>query len=407
MTQMKKYLYQAMLLFLCACSLAGQHNREGIVLNHAESSPMFVQMADSELKRTPDPRLIDFRNKPKWEYTNGLVCSAFVKVYQETGEEKYLNYARYYLDSMIREDGTIKTYKQSDYNIDRVNSGKVLMEVYKIDSLPKYRMALEHLISQMTEHPKTSEGGFWHKKRYPYQMWLDGLYMGSPFLAQYAAEYDQPALFDVVALQVELIDQYTYDEEKGLYYHGWDESRQQQWADPETGLSPNFWGRAMGWFAMALVDVLDYLPADHPDRSQIIAVLDKMLAGVIQYQDDSGLWWQVVDQGGREGNYLETSCSSMFAYAILKAVQKGYIDEKYLENGNQAFEGVVANYIKTNEDGTVTLQNVCGVAGLGGDPYRDASYEYYVGEEIRDNDPKGVSPFIMASLLYHQMNASK
>ncbi|MCV9385398.1 glycoside hydrolase family 88/105 protein [Reichenbachiella ulvae] len=407
MTSIKNYSYQFLLLFLAACSLAGQHKQDGIEGEPKESAPLYIQMADSELKRTPDPRLLDFRSKPKWEYTNGLVCSAFVKVYEETGDESYLDYAKYYLDSMINEDGSIKTYKQSDYNIDRVNSGKVLMEVYKLDPQPKYQKAIELLRAQMKDHPRTSEGGFWHKKRYPYQMWLDGLYMGSPFLAQYAAEFNEPALYDEVAHQIYLIDKYAYDSTKKLYYHGWDESREQKWSDPETGVSPNFWGRAMGWFAMALVDVLDYMPQDHPKRDEVIAILDKLVVGLMDYQDESGLWWQVLDEGGREGNYLETSCTSMFAYSILKGVQKGYLDEKNLINGMKAYEGMVDQFIKENEDGTITLQNVCGVAGLGGDPYRDASYEYYVGEEIRDNDPKGVGPFIMASLIYNDLKSSQ
>lgn len=397
----KTYIYILSVL-LAACTTTGKEKQETVT--ESNEAPMSVRMADSEMQRNPDPRLLDFREKPKWEYTNGLVCSAMVQVYESTGKEKYLDYAKYFLDSMINEDGSIKTYKKRDFNIDRINPGKVLMEVYKLDQKPKYLKAIDTLRDQMNGHPRTSEGGFWHKKRYPYQMWLDGLYMGSPFLAQYGAEFDEPALFDEVIHQITLVDKYTYDQDKKLYYHGWDESREQKWSNPETGVSPHFWGRAMGWYAMALVDVLDYIPANHPRRYEVIDILNKLVEGLVTYQDASGLWWQVLDQGDREGNYLETSCTSMFAYALLKAVKYEYIDQAYLANAKKAYEGMLNGYVIENADGTVSLTKVCGVAGLGGDPYRDASFEYYVGEEIRDNDPKGIGPFIMAALLYENLN---
>lgn len=372
-------------------------------------APLYVSMANSELLRNPDPRLIDFREKPKWEYTNGLMCTAFLKVWQATGDDKYLDYVKFYADSMIHANGNIKTYKLRDYNIDRVNPGKFLMELYKIDPQPKYRYAIDTLREQMRHHPRTKEGGFWHKKRYTHQMWLDGLYMGSPFLAQYAAEYNEPALFDDVANQIYLIDKYTWNTEKNFFHHGWDESREQKWANPDTGRSPHCWGRAMGWFAMALVDVLDYFPAKHEKRNEILIVLRKMANSIVSYQDEaSGLWWQVIDQGAREGNYLEASCSSMFSYFLLKSIEKGYLPkEKYYPSAKRGYEGIVNQLVKENTDGSVSLTEVCGVAGLGGNPYRDASYEYYVNEIKRDNDPKGVGPLIMASLYFENLNLYK
>jgi unsaturated rhamnogalacturonyl hydrolase len=366
--------------------------------------PLYVQMADSEMKRNPDPRLLDFRDKPKWEYTNGLVCLAFMQVWEKTGDSAYYNYARSYADSMITVDGTILTYKKSDYNIDRVNPGKFLMVLYKYTGNAKYKMAIDTLRDQMRTHPRNADGGFWHKKIYPHQMWLDGLYMGSPFLAQYAAEFNEPKLFADVANQIVVMDKHAWDPEKGLYFHGWDESRQQQWSDPQTGRSPHAWGRAMGWYAMALVDVLDFFPTDHPARPEILDVHHKMADAIIAHQDTSGLWWQVLDQPGREGNYLEASASSMFTYFLLKSANKGYVDGKYLEAGKKGFKSITDQLIKKNEDGTISLTKVCGVAGLGGEPYRDGTFDYYVNEVIRDNDPKGVGPFIMAAILYEQMS---
>lgn len=370
--------------------------------NTASQTPFYVRMADSEMKRNPDLRLLDFREKPKWEYTNGLICSAFLKVWDKTNDSIYFNYVKSYADSMIMDDAKILTYKKTDYNIDRVNPGKFLMELYRSTGIQKYRMAIDTLRDQMRYHPRTSEGGFWHKKRYPHQMWLDGLYMGSPFLAQYAAEYNETELFDEVAKQVYLIDKYTWDQEKGFYFHGWDESREQRWSNPETGRSPHAWGRAMGWFAMALVDMLDYFPSDHPRRSDILNVHKKMGETIIKNQDTSGLWWQVLDRAGDEGNYLEGSVSSMFTYFLLKSVNKGYLEERFATAGQKGYEAIVEKLIKENSDGTISLTQICGVAGLGGDPYRDGSYEYYINEVIRDNDPKGVGPFILAALEYEK-----
>ena len=230
-------------------------------------------------------------------------------------------------------------------------------------------------------------------------MWLDGLYMGSPFLAQYAAEFNEPELFTDVANQFHLINKYTWDEEKQAFYHGWDESREQRWSNPETGLSQHFWGRAMGWLSMAAVDVLDFMPVDHPDRDKVLTVVNNLAVSIKKYQDpESGLWWQVIDQGGREGNYLESSASCMFVLFLTKAVKNGYLDESYLPIAKTGYKAILDRFIREEKDGTISLTDVCAVAGLGGDPYRDGTYEYYINEPKRDNDAKGVGPFIMASL---------
>jgi unsaturated rhamnogalacturonyl hydrolase len=284
-----------------------------------------------------------------------------------------------------------------------VNSGKFLFDLYENTKELRYLKAIGHLREQLKTQPRTSEGGFWHKQRYPNQMWLDGLYMGAPFLAQYAAKNNDVKIFDDVVNQFITIHKHTYNPEIGLNYHGWDESRQQKWADPVTGCSPNFWGRAIGWYSMALVDVLDFLPDNHPDRSKLIFILNQVAAGLKKYQDPkSGVWFQVPDQGNREGNYLEATASSMFTYALLKATRKGYIGKDYKPVAIKAYKGILNHFIKNNTDGTISLTKCCSVAGLGGTPYRDGSFEYYVKEPVRADDPKGVGPFILASLEYNK-----
>ncbi|GAB3198224.1 unsaturated rhamnogalacturonyl hydrolase [Pontibacter aydingkolensis] len=401
-----RYAFVAIALLAASCK-NGEPVATTSSVNQPTAKAWSVRMADSDIKRNPQGWMIDFKDKPKWDYTQGLFASAIERVYEKTGDQKYLNYIQAFADTMISENGTILTYRKSDYNIDRVNPGKFLMELYKETGDQKYKQAFENLRDQMRTHPRTTEGGFWHKKIYPHQMWLDGLYMASPFLAQYAMEYNEPAIFDDVANQIVLVDKYTWDAKKGLWRHGWDESKEQKWADPVTGQAPNVWGRAMGWYAMALVDVLDYFPKDHPRRAEILQITQKMANALVKYQDEkTGLWYQVVDQGGREGNYLEGSASSMFTYFLVKAAKNGHIDQKYLKVARKGYNGILTNLIKENTDGTISITQVCAVAGLGGTPYRDGTYEYYINEERRDNDPKAVAPFIMASLLFEELGTA-
>ena len=363
-----------------------------------------ARMADSVMKRTPDPVWLDAREKPRWEYTPGLVLKSVMHVAERTGDQRYWDYVLRYYDHFVRDDGTIEAYDKDEYNIDRINAGKPLFALYARTKNEKYRKALALLRQQMREHPRTKEGGFWHKKRYPWQMWLDGLYMGAPFLAQYAKTFNEPALFDDVVNQFVWMEKHARDEKTGLLYHGWDESRQQKWADPKTGLSPEFWGRAMGWYAMALVETLDYVPITHPRRGELVAILQRLAEAVTKVQDPkSGVWWQVLDKGGREGNYREASVSVMFTFSLLKATRHGYIDPKYRAVARRAWNGVLNEFIEVDKEGVVNIHHVCEVAGLGGDPekgekYRSGTYEYYITEKIRSNDPKAVGPFIFAAL---------
>lgn len=373
-------------------------------VNSIATPPWSIRMTESVMKRSPDPTNLENTDALKWEYTFGLVMKGIEKVWEKTGNSQYLAYVKTYYDSFITADGKIKQYKLEEYNIDRINPGKVLFGLYKQTGDEKYQKAIFLLRKQMETHPRTSEGGFWHKKIYPHQMWLDGIYMASPFLAQFALTFNEPALFDDVIKQIILMEKHARDEKTGLLYHGWDESRQQRWANPTTGLSPHFWGRAIGWYSMALVDVLDFIPLDHPGRPELLAILNRLVTAVTNYQDEqTGLWYQVMDQGNREGNYLEASVSTMLVYTLIKAAKHGYIDEKYIDVSRKGYEGIIKHLIKVDPDGEVHITNVCVVAGLGGKPYRDGSYEYYVNGKKKDDDLKAVGPFILASLEFESL----
>lgn len=363
--------------------------------------PYSVWMVDSEIKRNPEAWMLDFSKEPKWNYCHGLMLQAILQTGQKTNNQEYFDYPYSFADLMISEDGKIKTYKPEEYNIDRVNTGKILFPIYAKTKEERFAKAMTLLRNQMKTHPRTADGSFWHKKIYPHQVWLDGLYMAGPFLAQYGEVFDEPELFDEAALQIIDAHKYLYDAKTGLYYHGWDESRQQKWADPETGLSPNFWSRSIGWYMMAMVDVLDYLPEDHPKRAEIIEILQDVSAAVEKYRDPkTGMWYQVTNMGDREGNYLESSGSAMFIYTWVKGAQKGYLDKSYEKKGKKAYDQYIKRFLKKEADGTISIIDGCSVAGLGGEKvYRDGSFEYYISEPIRDNDPKAVGPFIMLSLL--------
>ncbi|WP_442846404.1 glycoside hydrolase family 88/105 protein [Leeuwenhoekiella sp. H156] len=393
------YIFSVFLFVLASCkeNTAHKPNQPPVVKSLADEK-WSVQMAQSIMERNPKAYQIDGRDTQKWDYVHGLVLKAFLDIHDTTNDTTYLKYVVEYADDLINEDGSIETYKLADYNIDMINAGKLLFAIYDSTKNEKYLKAAQLLKSQLEDHPRTTEGGFWHKKRYPSQMWLDGLYMGAPFYAEYTTAFEEGKNLDDVAKQFQLIQKYAVDPETKLLYHGWDESKEQRWANPETGVSPNFWSRSLGWYAMALVDVLDYFPEDHPKRLELIDYLQQLAEALVPFQDESGLWYQVTNMGEKEGNYLEASGSSMFAYAFAKGANKGYLDTKFKDVANKAFDGLTNELIVRNEDGTITLTQVCAVAGLGGDPYRDGSYEYYINERKQDNDPKGTGPFIMAAI---------
>jgi len=351
-----------------------------------------LRMVESALQRYT---LNDFQ----WHYEHGLLVMAIQKAGETTGEERYLNFVADWIDHFVQPDGTIRTYRVDEYNIDQINAGKLLYGAYERTGDQRYRIAIEHLREQMRTHPRNHADGFWHKKIYPYQMWLDGIYMAGPFLSEYALRFNEPETFDDVVHQIMLIEKYTRDEKTGLLYHAWDESKAQRWCDPETGQSKFFWGRGVGWYMMAIVDVLDHLPRDHAHRSDLIAILDQTAAAVVKVQDEAtGLWYQILDLPERQGNYLEASASAMFVYAFAKGVRQGHLGPAFLLPARRGYRGLLQNLIKIDLQGFLTLEKVCGGAGLGGEPYRDGSFEYYVNEKIIANDPKGVGPFILAAL---------
>ena len=366
-----------------------------------------IKMAESDMVRNPESWMIDFSKQPNWGYCQGLVCRAQEQVWLATGNTKFYTYFKEYADTMIDKKGMIQKYRLTDYNIDNINSGKILFSLYEKTGDERYNIAIQTLRDQMRTHPRTSEGGFWHKKRYPHQMWLDGLYMASPFLAQYAEVYKKDSLFDDVANQIKLVHKHLKDPETGLYRHGWDESREQQWSDAETGLSQHVWGRGMGWFAMAIIDVLEFFPEDHPERDSIIEIAKHMADMIKKYQEpNKGLWYQVVDLGTRKGNYLEATASTMFVYFLIKGINENVLNKSFLPIAQKGYDGILDHLIRENEDGTISITKCCAGAGLGGNPYRDGTYEYYINEHVRDDDPKAVGPFIMLALEFDHFEKS-
>lgn len=369
----------------------------------AADEPWSVRMVDAMIERSPEAwRMRPHKNlsEPEWSYTYGLALLATQRVHARTGNPDHLNYVTAWVDDLIDANGKIRDYEITDFNIDSVNAGKLLFALYEDTGDPRYRRTMADLRTQLEWQPRTRNGGFWHKRIYPWQMWLDGLYMGAAYWAQYAATFDEDSKsFDDITHQFVLIEQKTRDPETGLLYHGWDESRLLAWADKETGLSPNFWSRAMGWYAMALVDSYEYFPDDHPGRKTLAEILIRLVDALVPYQHLSGIWYQVTDQSDRDGNYLEASGTAMFAYAIAKGVRLDMLDDSYLAYAKKAHDGIVRELIDSDAGGgNPRLTNICGSAGLGGKPFRDGSFEYYVSEPKRDNDPHGVGPFILASL---------
>lgn len=333
----------------------------------------------------------------RWTYEQGVVLKGIEGIWKNTADKKYFDYIEKSMDHFVQDDGSIRTYKTDEYNIDHVNSGRNLLFLYKVTLKEKYLRAVRLLREQLKTHPRTAEGGFWHKKIYPYQMWLDGLYMGEPFYAEYAATFHEDTAFNDIARQFILMEKHARDLKTGLLYHGYDESREQKWADKKTGLSPHVWARAMGWYGMALADVLEWFPKDHEKRDSLVVILNRFATAITKYQDaKTGLWWDIVDMAKREKNYLEASASSMIVYALAKGVRLGYLPDKFVSIAQKGYNGIINQFIKT-ENGQVNLHGTVSVSGLGGNPYRDGSFDYYMSEKVIVNDPKGVGAFLQAT----------
>ncbi len=386
-------------------SVAASPPPAAIKFNGATPLEWSQRLADAEMKRLGGS-LERGQGKARWDYAPGVLALALVRLGEITGHEAYIQFGTRAVASHVTADGMIQGYKAADYNIDNIPPGKVLLAALaRGETNLAYTKAVQALRAQLATHPRTSEGGFWHKQRYPHQMWLDGLYMGAPFLAQYAGIFSEPAIYRDVAQQILLMDRHSYDAATGLFWHAWDETRAQSWADPQTGCSPNFWSRAIGWYGMAIVDSLDYLPVSQPEIDSIVNILQRLADGAVRWQDPgSGVWWQIPNLGTRPGNYLESSGSAMFVYTLAKAVNKGYLPrEKYEAAILKGYAGLLRSFVPLQQDGTTRLTSVCQGAGLGytmadGKTPRDGSFHYYMSEPVVDNDPKGTGPFILAGI---------
>lgn len=395
------------LVSLCAsCATSGSKTPE---FSGATPLQWSARLADSEITRLGDRLNWQEGGKAKWDYTAGLFTLSLLKLNAVEPEPRYVTFTEKAIGSFISSDGNIQGYKPAEYQLDALNPGKTVLALWLLTHDEKYKNAATLLVKQLATQPRTDDGGFWHKQRYTNQMWLDGLYMGAPFYAEYAKLFGEPAgAFEDVAKQFRLIDEHTYDAKSGLFYHGWDSLKTQPWADPATGCSSNFWGRAIGWYAMGIVDTLDYLPTNSPARPEMIAAFQKLCAGMVKYQDpQSGVWYQVVDQGNRKGNYLEATASSMMVYAMAKGVNHGYLPHDYVPAIEKGYRGIVKTFVFYDGNLQWSLVQCCSVAGLGGSPsngmMRDGSFDYYIHEPIVKNDLKGVGPFILAGIEMQTM----
>ena len=385
----------------------------------------------SEMKRVPKSFLLDFSESPKWSYVMGIELEGMLDTYLAYGGEDIRKYCQEYTDTMINEKGDIRGYNILDYNLDNIRTGHFVTRMYNLYPEAKNKLAINTMMKQLQNQPRTiTDKVFWHKAIYAYQVWLDGIFMGLPFRCLTASTQLKPKdaikIYDDAVNQLKITYERTLDPQTGLNRHAYDETRDAFWSDKETGLSQHCWGRAQGWYSMALIEVLDALPEDYSRRGEVLDLLQEDLDAVIKWQDQaSGAWYQVMDEPGREGNYLESTCTSMFAYVLMKAYNKGYLGEKYRNAGIKAYQGILKNFIRVNADKTISLTQCCEVAGLGPaatpqviaamkkinpkgsvkeNKRRDGSYEYYLSEPIRDNDAKGVGPFIWASLEYEKVS---
>lgn len=350
---------------------------------------------------TPDAPLWNIESirqgkKPSWNYIDGCMITALLCASEITGETKYADFAEKFIDYYVFDDGSIRGYSKEKYNLDDVNEGKVLFELYEKTGKEKYKKAIFLLESQLEEQPRTVTGNFWHKKIYPNQIWLDGLYMGQVFSTLFKKYFGNKDYSDVVN-QFKNVRKLMFDEDKKLYYHGCDCSKTAFWADKETGRSKSFWLRAIGWFCISLIDNIDYID-DEGAKAELVKIFAEAIDGISQYADsETGMYYQVVDQGGREGNYLETSGSSMIAYAMMKGARLGVIDKKFAEMGRKTFDGICKKYLSISDNGDLNLGGICLVAGLGPEDNkrRDGTFEYYISEPVVENDAKGVAPFVL------------
>ena len=363
----------------------------------------------SEMKRVEHPYLLDFSKKPKWSYVMGIEQEAMLDTWLAYKNDDIINYLKEYPAKMIDEKGNITGYKYEDFNLDNVRTARYIFRMNQLEPQKNVETALKTLFKQLEKQPRTKEGVWWHKAIYANQVWLDGIFMGLPYYTMAAptlkGKKKAVKYYNDAVDQITKTDKQTYDEQTQLWKHAWDETHSMFWADKETGKSLHTWARALGWYVMAMSEVLDVLPEGYSRRQEVVELLNKAMSSVVKYQDmKTGVWYDVLDVDDPR-NYLEATASSMFAYVLLKGSRKGYLDSSFKEAGIKAYKGIINEFIRVNADKTISLTRCCSVSGLGPDksPHRDGSFEYYMSEPIRDNDAKGVGPFIWASLEMEQL----
>ncbi|WP_233531933.1 glycoside hydrolase family 88/105 protein [Paenibacillus alkalitolerans] len=328
----------------------------------------------------------------RFHYHQGVFLSGMEKCWRETGNRKYYDYLKRWVDSQILEDGSIKKYKPDE--LDDIQPGVLLFNLYEQTGDERYKKALYTLVPLLKSWKTNPSGGFWHKEHYPNQMWLDGLYMAGPIAVQFAKTFGESEYFDMMTFQALLMEKHTKDPVTGLLYHGWDETKEASWADPVTGLAPEFWGRAIGWYPVALLEMFEHLPEDHKDKAKLVGILQDLLVSLVKYQDEAtGLWYQVVDKGDRPDNWLENSCTSLYVHAIAKAVRFGYLDAKYLEYAWKGYQGVI-DTLTFDENGNVVIGNICIGTGIG-------DYAHYIARPTSENDLHGAGAFILMCVEMH------
>lgn len=383
-----------------------------ITVSAFAQEPYSVRMIKSEMQRNPDATYLDGRNGVrKWNYTTGLELKSFMDAADRYDLPEVVAYVKEWADTMATEKGKVFGYKKSNYNVDHICPARIYFDLHDMygDQDKRYRRVTRMIREQIDSQPRTQSGEFWHKQIYPNQVWLDGFYMALPFYAEYTRRYapkeQRDSLFADIVHQFVAGAENTYDPATGLFRHAWDESKSMFWCDPQTGLSAHAWGRATGWYAIALVEVLDYLPEDHPGYKTLIGQLNYFLEVLPKWADPkTGMWYQVLDCPERKGNYQEATCSIMFTYAFLKGLRKGYIDDSHADYIKGLYQKFIDRFIKENPDGTISMTDCCAVGGLGGKQMRKGDFDYYLSEPIIDNDCKGVGPFIWASLEWEAMN---
>jgi unsaturated rhamnogalacturonyl hydrolase len=370
-----------------------------VVFAQSGDLPWSQRAADAAMARWPDGRFAPPGAHWAWNYELGTLLEGMDGVWLNTASGDSFRYIQSSVDQLVGADGSMPTEIPAERQLDNILLGRQLLLLYGVTRNPRYLTAATALYDQLQQQPRNAEGGFWHKQRYPNQMWLDGLYMAEPFYAEYSSISHHPKNFADITHQFELMEQHARDPKTVLLYHGWDASKQERWASKQTGDSAEFWARGMGWYMTALVDTLGYYPPDDPGRAQLLAILRREAAAVARYQDaKTGLWYDVVNRPHEKGNYFESSAACMFVYALAKGVRRGYLPASYLADAQRGYQGILSHFIQTGPSDDVSLAGTVKASGLGGNPYRDGSYAYYVGEKVVSNDPKGVGAFLMASV---------